>query len=168
MRGRSKEKIITVRMRMKPKTEGSSQIQRAFFVQPDVSDKQDAKKNEHRRERKSGQMMRQPRTEQDRPGKEKDGFHVEDHKEHADDVEARGVPSAGAGLRKDAALVGLKFSGAASGARANVFEDAEGDDGKRKNQQGEEEQRDVGGWNWMASGRMLAQISASWSFGDPI
>src|ERR1700675_606891 len=113
-------------------------------------------------------MMGQPRSKQDGPGKKKDGFHLEDHEEHANDVEARGIASASAGFRQDAAFVGLKFCGAAAGAGANVFEDDESEDGKREYQQGEEEQRDVGGGHRLACGRMLTQMGGGFLVCDPI
>jgi hypothetical protein len=62
----------------------------------------------------------------------------------------------------------LKFGGAAAGAGANVFEDDESDYWKGKDQQGEEEKRDVGSWHWMAYGRMLTQMNTGFFDSDPI
>ena len=130
--------------------EESGQVECALFVEPDVSDEEDTEKNEHGGQGERGKMLREPGAKQDGPGKKKDGFHIEDHEEHANDVEAGGVTAASGGFREDAAFVGLKFSGAAAGAGANVFEDDQGDDGEREYQQREQKKRDVGGWHrWL-------------------
>ena len=101
----------------------SGQVERALFVKPDVSDEENAEKNEHGEQREGSQMRGKPRAEQDGPGKKKDGFHVEDHEQHADDVEAGGITAASTGFREDAAFIRLKFGRSAAGAGSNVFED---------------------------------------------
>jgi len=146
----------------------SGEIERAFLVEPAISDEENAEKNKHREQREGNQMLSKPRAKQDGPGKKKDSFHFEDHEEHGNDVEAGGVTSAGAGFRKDAAFVRLKFGGAPARAGADVFEDNKRDDGKRESQQRQEEKRDVGGWHWMAYGRMLTQMMAGFFGSDPI
>src|SRR6266446_10971731 len=100
----------------------SGEIERALLVEPAVSDQEDAEKNKHREQCEGSKMLSKPRAKQDGPGNKKDSFHFEDHEEHGNDVEAGGVTSAGAGFRKDAAFVRLKFGGATARARADVLD----------------------------------------------
>jgi hypothetical protein len=146
----------------------SREVERAFFVEPDVSDEENAKKNEHGQEREGRKMRGEPPTKQDGPGKEKYRFHFEDYEEHGDDVEAGRVTATGAGFREDAAFIRLKFGGTPAGAGADVLEGDERDDWKGNDQQGEEQERDVGWWHWLADGRMLTQKEAGYLEGVPI
>src|SRR4029077_19145927 len=158
MRRRTTVEGVQIRAEAELVGKGSGELEGAFFVEPNVSDKEDTKKNKHGRQRECRKMLSDPPAKQDGPGKQEDGFHVEDHEEHSNDVEAGGVAAASAGFREDAAFVRLKFRWAAAGARADVFEDDQGNDGERENEQGEEEKRDVGGWHSVTYGRMLTQI----------
>src|SRR3990170_1244459 len=73
----------------------------AFFVYPNVGDNQNGKKNTHLNQPKHSQ-----RAELDRPGKQENCLHVEDHKQNGDNVETHRVASAGIRFRFDAAFVG--------------------------------------------------------------
>jgi len=80
-------------------------IQSAPLPNPNVSQDQDAQKNQH---------LHQPEQAEDpelnRPGKQEDGLHVEDDEQDGDDVEANRVTAPGIRFRVDAALVGLEFT----------------------------------------------------------
>src|SRR5215469_11430337 len=101
----------------------SGEVQRALLVEPDVANQENPEKNKHREQGKSGKVLYDPGTEKDRPGKQKDGFHVENHKKHGDDVKARGVAPASRAFRDDAAFIGLQFCWSTARAGANVLED---------------------------------------------
>ena len=147
MRRRTTVEGVQIRAEAELVEKGSGEVESAFFVEPNVSDEEDTKKNEHGRQRECGKMLNDPPAKQDSPGKQEDGLHFEHHEDHGDYVEAGGVAAARVGFREDAAFVRLKFRWAAAGTGAYVFEDDQRNDGERENEQGEEEKRDVGGWH---------------------
>src|SRR5262249_51649650 len=79
-------------------------LERALLPGPYVTHHQDQQEDEHfgYAEPAEGAVF-------DRPRKQEDRFHVEDHKQDGDDVEAYGIPAARIGSRLDAALVGFKL-----------------------------------------------------------
>src|SRR5260370_7269935 len=99
----------------------SGEIKRAFLVEPAISDEENAEKNKHREQREGNKMLSKPHAKQDGPGKKKDCFHFKDHEEHGNDIEAGRVTSMGAGFRKDAAFVRLKFGEPPPHTQATVF-----------------------------------------------
>src|SRR5258708_8328022 len=101
----------------------SGEIERAFLVEPAISDQENAEKNKHREQREGNKMLSKPRAKQDGPGKKKDSFHFEDHEEHGNDVEAGGVTSAGAGFPTNAPFSRLKFGEAAPTPAPHISED---------------------------------------------
>ncbi len=108
-------------------------------------------------ESESSHVVGDPATIKDGPGKEEHGFHVEDNEEHRNNVEARGITAAGVGFWRNAAFVGEKLCITDAGFGANELENNERNDGKRKNKQREDQNRDVGGGHRFASLWMLAQ-----------
>src|ERR1039458_4965031 len=90
-------------------------FQRTFLPNPDVPNQKNDEKyqNFHKSENTEG-------FELDRPGKQEDGFHIEDHEQDRDDVVADGVTAAGIVDGIDAALVGHQL-GLARIVRADEF-----------------------------------------------
>src|ERR1039457_4004509 len=87
-------------------------LQSPFLVSPDVPDNQDGQEYRH---------LRHPKPTQgpvpDRPRKQEDGFHVEDHKQNGNDVKPYRVAPARVRSGLDAAFVRLQL-GAERGRRA--------------------------------------------------
>src|SRR5690349_11719945 len=75
-------------------------IQSALFNDPDVSNYQNSKKHEHLDEAKQSQLLIK-----DGPGKQKNGFDVEDDKQDCNHVITDRIPLARIGVRIDAAFV---------------------------------------------------------------
>src|SRR5271157_560106 len=81
-------------------------FQRAALPKPEVAHQQDPEEHQHLDQPKLAQHLiaHGPRKKEDR-------FHIEDHEQDSDEVEANGVASACIGLRRDAALVGHQLFG---------------------------------------------------------
>src|SRR5208283_619816 len=108
----------------------SGPVEGALFVQPSVTDEQDAEKDEHGDERESAHVLSDPAAIENGPGKQEHGFHVEDDEEHRDDIETRGITAAGVGLRRDAAFVGEKLCVTEARFGTNELEDNQRNHGK--------------------------------------
>jgi len=61
-----------------------------LFVEPDVSNEENAEENKHGEKCKRGEVGRKPAAKQDGPRKKKNGFYIQYHEEHGNDVEAGG------------------------------------------------------------------------------
>src|ERR1700690_1727909 len=79
-------------------------FQGALFPDPDVAYDQNKKKDQHLDQAEHAQRL-----ELDRPGEEKNGFHVEDDEQDGDDVITNGVASSRAVYGINAAFVGHQF-----------------------------------------------------------
>src|SRR5690242_8709426 len=72
-----------------PDTCSSHPFQRALFPRPDIPHDQDRQEHNYLGDAEPAQ-----RAVLHCPGKQEDGFHIEDHEQNGDDVEAHGVAAA--------------------------------------------------------------------------
>src|SRR5437588_1369482 len=112
----------------------SSPFQRAFFVQPYVSDQQNPEEHEHRNQRKQSHVCYHPAAVQNRPRNQEHCLHVEHDEQHGNDVKPYGIASAGMALRSNPALVRFQLRARRSGRRPDQLRKNERHRGKRHNE----------------------------------
>jgi len=135
---------------------GLGPVESTLFVEPDVADQQDAEEDEHGDECEGAHMLREPETITNGPGEKEDRLDVEDDEEHGHDIEPGGIASAGIAFGRDAALIREELRRSPAGFRANEFEDQKSENRKRKNEQGEDQDGNVGSGHGFYSFVMLA------------
>src|ERR1700757_5072470 len=79
-------------------------LERTFFPNPDIANDQNAEKDQHLNQPEQAEGF-----ELHRPGKQEDGFHVEDHKEDGHNIETDGVAAPGMVYRINTALIRHEF-----------------------------------------------------------
>ena len=143
-------------MRNRFPAKSSRPVEGALFVDPDITDEENAKKHKHGDKGECSHVRGEPGTVENGPGKKENGLNVENDKEHGDHVKARGIAAAGVAIGGNAASIRKKLSGTAAGFRTDQLEDEKSHNGKGKNEYSKNQNRNVGGGHGLRPERMLA------------